>query len=127
MSNFALVFIVIIGVIIGAFVVVGLLGRFLLGFGLALLFLIAVAATRGYGMSGTSIIAGLLIFFVLGTGLQFVTGSTIQTTYESAIALDSVSLGVSDSTFSAFLGFGAIIVVVALAMLGLFMSARRRR
>lgn len=130
-ANLVLLMLVSFAVIAGIFVVVGLLGMFLLPFALVALFLIAISLSGG-GLSGPQLIGGILIFFTLGLGLHFVLGSTIgydpaQTGYMSAVALDSVNMGVSDSTFSLILGFVVIAVIVALAFTGFFMQAKHRR
>jgi hypothetical protein len=133
-ANLAILFLFFILAIAGIFIVVGLLGIFLLPITLVALFLLAIYLSGGAGMSGTTIIAGILIFFGLGLGIHFVLGSTIGyvdqtavTSTLSAVKLASVGSGISDQTFSMLLGFVAIFIVVALAMFGLFVSARKHR
>jgi hypothetical protein len=131
MANAAILFLTMIGIIVGALIVVGFLGPFLLAFALAALVLIAVAFTRGYGFSGATILIGILVMFGLGFVVQnfllTTIGYNMAVVYQSSISLSGLSLGLSDANFSAVLGFIVIIAVVALAFAGLFMSPRRRR
>lgn len=135
-ANFILLSVAGIIVLGGMLIVAGLLGRFLLGIVLVLLFAVIVYAGQGMGLSGPWVLLTMVVLFVLGFGAQnYLMASImgfdpIQTGYTTglaAIKLGSVGYQVSDSTFSAVLGFMVIVIVVILAMAGLFMQTRRKR
>jgi hypothetical protein len=130
MANAAIVFLTIIGVIVGALIITSFLGPFLLGFALAALVLIAVAFTRGYGFSGATILIGILVMFGLGFVVQnfllTTIGYNMAAVYQSSISLSGLSLGISDAAFSALLGGIVIVAIVVLAFIGLLFQAKRR-
>ena len=134
-ANFILLFIAGIVVLSAMLVVAGMLGRFLLGITLVLLFAIIVYAGQGLGISGPWVLLTMVVLFLLGFGAQNYMMTSIMgfdpiqtgyTTGMTAIKLDTLGYQVSDSTFSMILGFSVIIILVVAAMLGVVMQTRRK-
>ena len=128
-ANLVILFLFSIFALAAIVIVVGFLGPLLLAFALVTLFLIGLYLSGG-GFRAWELIAGIFAFFFAGYFVQnFVLASTVNlaTMYQSSIALSSVSLGISDATYSLILGFVVLLVVVALAVFGLFVSARKHR
>lgn len=123
-ANLILLFLVVVGFITAMLIAVSLLGIFLLPLTLVFLFLIAVYFTGGQGMSGMTIIAGIVIMFMLGLGLHYITASTLNL---STIKMATVGFSIDDSTFSAILSIGVLVVVVLFAFAGLYAQAAKRR
>lgn len=118
-------------VILGSMLIVaGMLGHFLLGFALMLVFALIMYFTQGAGISGPWILLTLLVLFGVGYGAQNFMASTIgydpgQAMYisgMSAIKLGTVGYTMSDSEFSMISGFAVIVFIVVLAMVGMFYS-----
>ena len=134
-TSLVLLLFVAISAIAGLLVVVGMLGAFLLPLTLIFLFLLAVYFTGGAGMSGVTIIGGIVVLFLFGYGMHLFLGSTIgydpiQSSYISgltAIRLSPLGFNLNDSEFSALLGFVAILAVIAFAFAGLFFQMRARK
>ncbi len=123
-ANLVLLFLVVVGFIIGSLIVVSMLGAFLLPLTFVFVFLLIIYFTGGTGFSGPQIILGIIVLFMFGYGAHLFLGSTINL---STIKLSTVGYSISDSEFNTVLGFIAIITVVALAFAGLFVSAQKRR
>jgi hypothetical protein len=135
-ANFILLSIAGIVVLAAMLIVAGMLGRFLLGITLVLIFAVVVYAGQGLGISGPWVLLTMVVLFLMGYGAQNYMMSTIMgfdpisagyTTGMTAIKLDTVGFGWSDSTFSMVLGFIVIVVIVILAMAGMLAQARRKR
>lgn len=133
-ANFILILIAGVVLLSAMLIVAGMLGRFLLGIVLVLLFATIVYAGQGLGIEGPWVLLTMVVLFIMGFGFQNYMMASIMgfdpisagyTTGLSAIKLSTVG-DWSDSTFSMALGFIVIIAIVALAMAGMLMQARRK-
>jgi hypothetical protein len=123
------------GFIAGFFVLISMLGSFLLPLTMVFIFLLAIYFTQGAGMSGWQILLGIPILFVFGYGVHAYLGSVmgydpIQSSYISGLAawrLSAVGFSMNDQQFSTILGFGLITAIILFAMMGLFVQMRTKR
>jgi hypothetical protein len=133
--SFIIILLVVIGVIVGLVVAVGALGHFLLPIALVIGFIVLMSAIGPSNVPPWVLVGGIPLTFIFGWGAQAFLGSIIgydpiaigYATGLSAFKLSTVGFELSDSTFSAILGFIVIIAVVILAMAGLFAQQMRRK
>jgi len=133
-ANLVLLFLFAIALIAGVFVVVGLLGAFLLPLLFVFVFLMVIYFMPNANWSGLTVIGGIIVMFLFGYGAHLFLGSVIgfdpaQVGYQSTLAtvkLGTVGYSVDDATFSALLGFVVIIAIVILAFAGLFFPQMKR-
>lgn len=127
-SNLILLMLFALGALAAMFILVGLLGAFLLPLTLVFIFLLAVYFAP-QGFSGPVIIGGIVLMFIFGFVANAVLASTVnlQSVYQSAIQLDSISLGMSDTELSSILGVAVLVIVISFAFLSIWMSAKRSR
>lgn len=134
-ANFIIILLIVVGLIVGLVVAVGALGKFLLPIALVVCFLILMSAIGPSNVPPWLLLAGIPLTFLFGWGAQAFLGSVvgydpIETGY--ATGLSTIKLGVvgytmSDSDFSMILGFAVILILVVVAMFGVFAQTRRKR